>query len=166
MKNRVILKRSFFSGSASRRFETSMMMDELMKNPKVARALYDKTRQREFHDAVIEAMDGADELDTDALRVALLALYNSRNTHISKGAVKDIAMALLTENRDPSKEYFVTVNRDDAKNTNVELPQERTPDIGGDDSDGKSFSASEDSGNEDTSKPAIRKRTTFQRIFG
>lgn len=152
MRNPTILDRSFFSGSASRRFETSRMMEELMKHRKIALALYDKTRQREFHDAVIDAMGGADKLDADTLRIALYELYNG-NTHITKGGLKDIALELLSENRDPSKPYFVKSEK------KSEQEQEMT-------TEARESALQESADTGDMPEPTVRKRTVFQRIFG
>jgi hypothetical protein len=157
MKNPTILDRNYFSGSASRRFETSAMMPELLKNPKIAAALYDKTKQREFHDAVIDAMNGSHELDADMLRVALHDLYN-RNSHVSKGSVKSLALAMLAENRDPSKEYFVKMERGMEPETIKRTAPQKTLN--------QYDSLDESTDDDDPSESGIRKRTIFQRIFG
>lgn len=152
MRNPTILDRSYFSGSASRRFETSKMMEELMKNRKIALALYDKTRQREFHKAVTDAMEGADKLEADTLRIALHELYNG-NSHIAKTGIKDIALELLPENRDPSKAYFV-------KSEKSSESEELMP------AEALESSSQEGALTAEALEPTVRKRTVFQRIFG
>ncbi len=153
----IILDRSYFSGSASRRFETSQMMSEFLKNPKISRALYDRIRQREFHDAVMQAMDRESELDSDTLRIVLKDLYNG-TSHITKGGIKEIASALLSENRDPSKEYFVksgngSASEDERPTTTLKNSAEISSDQSAEDA-------------ENPSEKVVRKRTVFQRIFG
>ncbi len=152
MRNPTILDKSYFSGSASRRFETSKMMEKLMENRKIALALYDKTRQREFHDAVIGAMDGAAKLEADELRIALHGLYNG-NSHITKSGIKDIALELLSENRDSSKAYFVKSEKEPEPEQSIPYESPESP-------------SEEGELTGETPEPTTRKRTVFQRIFG
>ncbi|NTW30775.1 MAG: hypothetical protein HGB34_02675 [Candidatus Moranbacteria bacterium] len=154
---RIILDKRFFSGSSSRRFETSKMMEELLKHPKISRALYDRARQREFHDAVMRAMGRESELDSDTLRVVLKNLYNG-TSHITKGGIKDIASAMLLENRDPSKEYFVK------RGIESDSEESRPTTVANDTAEIQSAQPGTDA--ENPSETTIPKRTVFQRIFG
>lgn len=112
MRNIDILDRECFRGSIARNFRTSPAMAKLLENPKVASVLLDDRRRKEFFDVMWAAVGENGELDSDTLRKILGNLYSGART-VSKGGVRQIADALLPENRDPK--YFTYPEQTETK---------------------------------------------------